>query len=171
MVIRPVPRKRGLTDVQMKMIPVHLSAKTVMDIKPRKFVPIQDIEGYVEALRKEGFYTDEELAAIEKKHRDVLPPPKEYPKPAWTPRVSSTDQVYVKLVVGQTKVKVIAFHPYAPLYKWWRDNPGKPPPIEVRAEYHLLLGMPKEMVMKMVKNDEKNTVKTLKPVIKTDPVF
>jgi hypothetical protein len=166
---RPAPRVRGVPDALCVFSP-HTPSSPIKE-RVKRFVPIRDVQGYMDALRHEGFYTEEEMAAIEKKHRDALPPPKEYPGPVWVHRVSSTDQVYVKLVVGQTKVKVIAFHPYAPLFKWWAENPGKPAPIDVRAEYHLLLGMPKEMVMKMVKNHEKKTVKALKPVVKSEPVF
>ena len=166
---RPALRARGVPDALCVFSPTPPSRAPKERVK--RFVPIQDVRGYMDALRHEGFYSEEEMAAIEKKHRDALPPPKEYPGPVWVPRVSSTDRVYVKLVVGQTRVKLIAFHPYAPLFRWWAENPGKPPPIDVRAEYHLLLGMPKEMVMKMVKNFEKKTVKALKPVLKSEPVF
>jgi hypothetical protein len=167
---RPAPRVRGVPDA-LCVFSVHPPSRAPKE-KVKRFVPIQDVRGYVDALRHEGFYSEEEILAIEKKHRDALPPPIDYtPKPAWVPRVSSTDSIYVKLVVGQTKVKVIAFHPYAPLFRWWAENPAKYPPIDVRAEYHLLLGMPKEMVMKMVKNYEKKTVKALKPVVKAEPVF
>lgn len=169
--IRPSIRVRGVSPSDCAPVKPRVVHPPVVE-KPKRFVPIKYIDEYVEALRKEGFYSESEIAAIEKKHRDAMPPKKEVPAPAWVPRVSSTDQVYVKLVVGKTKVKVVAFHPYAPLYTWWAENPGKlAAPIEVRAEYHLLLGMPQDMVMKMVKNYEKKTVKALKPVVKKDPVF
>lgn len=138
-------------------------------VNTKPFVPIKNIDEYITALKREGFYTDEQIAEIEKKHRDRM---KDYiPKPLWVPRVSSEDDVYVKLVIGNTKVKVVAFSPYAPIHRWNAENPGKPVPIEVRAEHLLLLGMPKDMVMKMIKKHEKSQKKELKPVKKGAPVF
>lgn len=135
-------------------------------VNTKPFVPIKNIDEYIKALKVEGFYTEEQIAEIEKKHWDRL---KDYG--VWVPRVSSEDQVYVKLVVGNTKVKVIAFHPYAPVHRWKTENPGKPVPIEVQAEHMLLMGMPKELVMKMIKKHEKTQKKELKPVKKGAPVF
>ncbi len=36
------------------------------------FVPIRDIDGYVSALKREGFYTDHQIADIRKRHQDAL---------------------------------------------------------------------------------------------------
>jgi hypothetical protein len=38
----------------------------------KKFVPIEDVDGYVIALKREGFYTDLQIADIRKKHEDAL---------------------------------------------------------------------------------------------------
>lgn len=146
-----------------------LKQKFPPSVNTKPFVPIKSIDEYIRALKHEGFYSDEQIAEIEKKHRDRM---KDYEvKPEWVPRVTSEDQVYVKLVVGNTKVKVIAFHPYAPIHRWNAEHPGQPAPIDVRAEHMLLMGMPKEMVMKMIKKYEKSQKKELKPVKKGAPVF
>jgi hypothetical protein len=36
------------------------------------FVPIQDIDGYISGLKREGFYTDLQIADIRKRHQDAL---------------------------------------------------------------------------------------------------
>lgn len=195
MAIRPVHRKRGVRLEDLPPLPYKESAPRMIlppwkveqrmsgaqtaafvrkhnlppSVNTKPFVPIKNIDEYITALKREGFYSDDEIAEIEKKHRERM---KDYiPKPLWVPRVESEDDVYVKLVVGNTKVKVIAFSPYAPIHRWNAENPGKPVPIEVRAEHLLLLGMPKDMVMKMIKKHEKSQKKELKPVKKGAPVF
>lgn len=36
------------------------------------FVPIRDINGYIDGLRREGFYSDLQIADIRKQHQDAL---------------------------------------------------------------------------------------------------
>jgi hypothetical protein len=37
-----------------------------------KFVPIADVDAYVKSLKREGFFTDLQIADIRKKHQDAL---------------------------------------------------------------------------------------------------
>lgn len=39
---------------------------------PRPFVPIADVDAYVASLKREGFYSDLQIADIRKKHQDAL---------------------------------------------------------------------------------------------------
>lgn len=122
---------------------------------PRKFVPIADIDGYINALRVEGKTSESDLKAIREKHIKHMPVVEEPPKPTWTPKVTDVRRVYTKLVVGKTKVKVVAYAPFDPLIKWWDRYPGRVPPIDVLAECRLLNGMPVDEVEKMIKRHEK----------------
>lgn len=37
-----------------------------------QFVPVRDIDGYIKGLKREGFYTDLQIADIRKRHQDAL---------------------------------------------------------------------------------------------------
>ena len=115
------------------------------------FVPIQDIEGYIRALRHNGTPEDE-LVKIREKHIAHMPPPPE-PKPKkWTHGYTFTDQIKIRLEVKGDRVHFKWSAPFEELHKYMYT--GKPIPLAVRVKCLLKAGAPDEYVKNVIKKTE-----------------
>lgn len=114
------------------------------------FVPIQDIEGYIRALRHNGTPEDE-LVKIREKHIAHMPPPPE-PKPKkWTHGYTFTDQIKIRLEVKGDRVHFKWSAPFEELHKYMYT--GKPIPLAVRVKCLLKAGAPDEYVKNVIKKN------------------
>jgi hypothetical protein len=154
-----------------------------------KFVPIADIDGYINALKNAGT-SEEELEMIREKHeRHISPPPAKYVyKPATTPQMP----VKTKLKVKGEKVKLSLCVPYDHVLDY--TYKAKKVPFDVMIRCMKMNGASDEFLLKQIqkhdaakksrkKDDEKfdaifdkyNKTKTkpvvFKPVKKMDPIF
>lgn len=108
-----------------------------------KFVPIRDIESYVQSLKTEGFYSDEKIQQIREKHEmalatmkpkvyEVKENPMEYKE-----YVKSHDGYYTKLeVTRHGKIKFRIIFPWREYNEWIAKNGVKktvPADIVVRC--------------------------------------
>ena len=87
------------------------------------FVPIEDIDGYVWALKKEGFYSDKQIENIRKKHQDALDKIKynklfgplmrleRKMKTSYKP-ICEYDKCRVLMVIKNNKIRVKIFRPF-----------------------------------------------------------
>lgn len=123
------------------------------EFKPFAFAPIQNIDGYISALRHNG-ESEERLAEIRAKH--TLPPPPPPKPPTWTPRVKFLDQVAVTLKVKGESVKVSIVAPFDEFRKYT----GKPVPLAVRVRAFKLNGAPDEVLKDMIRTQ--NTIESKK---------
>ena len=104
------------------------------------FVPIQDIEGYVRALTREGFYTADQIEEIRKKHEAHLKPLVEKPlspvRMHYIPILTDKESVYIKYTLtpkGKVKIKIVApFDEYNTLVKKLGFN-NVPPMAWIKA--------------------------------------
>lgn len=110
-----------------------------------KFVPIRDIDSYVDSLKTEGFYSDEKIQQIREKHEMELsnrkPTIYEIKKPSmeYKEYVKSYDGYYTKLeVTRHGKVKFRIIFPWREYTEWIQKNGVKkevPADIVVKCLY------------------------------------
>lgn len=154
-----------------------------------KFVPIADIDGYLQALKNSGT-SQEELEMIRERHeRHVSPPPAKYVyKPATTPQMP----VKSKLRVKGDKVKLSLCVPYDHVLDY--TYKAKKVPLDVMIRCMKMNGASDEFLVEQIqkhdaakktkkKDDERfdaifekyNKTKpkavVFKPVKKMDPIF
>ena len=114
-----------------------------------RFVPIQDINGYISSLRLTGDYTEDQLEQIRQKHtqnRPVKPPP----TPKWENPVRFLDQVMVKMSVQGCKVRVKLSVPFEEMIPYTYNAQG-PIPLAVRVRCFMRAGCPDELIKNIIK--------------------
>lgn len=109
-------------------------------MKMYEFKPIEDLNGYVRALQKEGFYSAKEIEEIRKKHQDAKDEQRFRHESKFLKHISTlTDTKFDSNVnnvwectvsVKGDKVRVI--FPFAELDDWFdKHRTVKPPPLTV----------------------------------------
>lgn len=106
-----------------------------------KFVPIQNIDGYISSLRLDG-ESEDKLAQIREKHLAAMPPKPESKPSEWRLPVKFLDDVMLKLKIvdGYVKVKVTA-----PLEELMQYT-SKPIPIAVTVRCLKRAGAPDDIL-------------------------
>lgn len=122
------------------------------------FIPIREdlLGAYVDGLRREGFYTEDQIQEIYEKHllanKNIKKPvyKKEVEqKIEYSPKVKNNDDYYVDFRVSKSKVKVNIVFPFKEMNEWHVKNGYKktlPPEIYIRC---LLLNGASEEYCKM----------------------
>lgn len=126
----------------------------------KRFVPIADIDGYIRAIKKEGFYSDFQIECIRQRHTDALeahmkPEPVVPPRPnsGYDQNVKNKDEVYLKMKVGKNGVKVQVIAPWSEYLDWIAKHGVRDIPDLVMIRCHALNGAPRswcEMMYKMM---------------------
>jgi hypothetical protein len=131
----------------------------------KRFVPIADIDGYIRALKTEGFYSPYEIECIRQRHINALEaqnkpeiviPPKrtmDYVK-----NVASKDDVYLKMKVGKNGVKAQVIAPWSEYLDWIAKHGTRNIPDLVVIRCHALNGAPRswcEMMYKLMLRSRK----------------
>ena len=133
-----------------------------------QFVPVRDIDGYIKGLKREGFYTDLQIADIRKRHQDAL---NELESEAQkkrdtrklkmerkvleyvasiikTPFDLSVDNVWecsVKIKVRKDgTLKVETVFPFAEFDHWMTYKEDKKPPLVMMLKCLKLAGAPRQ---------------------------
>lgn len=125
---------------------MRITFGTDPDISMPRFVPIADIDGYINCLRRDG-ESEERLAEIRAKHTAHLPPPPEPREPQWQLPVKFLDDVYLKLKVTEDGVRVKIIAPF----EEFRKYTGKPVPLAVRVRCFKLAGAPNDILMGIIR--------------------
>lgn len=131
------------------------------------FIPIRDIDGYVSGLKREGFYTDLQIADIRRKHQDALDTlaeQKERSRQTRTLRLERSvlekisrviktpfnlhvDNVWecnIKIKVRKDgSLKIATVFPFAEFDHWMTYKSDEKPPVLMMAKCLKLAGAPR----------------------------
>jgi hypothetical protein len=133
-----------------------------------KFVPICDIKGYVDSLRREGFYTELQIADIHKKHQDALDAIAQKKERdgfnrririqtklishlaqsingSFVPSVNNVWECNVSIKVGKDGPRVKVTFPFAELDHWVKYKETQKPPLMLVLKCMKNAGATKDM--------------------------
>jgi len=127
--------------------------------KMYEFKPIDDLDGYIKGLRREGFYTEAQIEEIRKKHQDAKDAMRFRHETKFLKHISSlTDTGFVSNVnniwectvsVKGNKVKVT--FPFAELDDWFAKHRTVRPPVMTVVKCLKLAGASRTVCEEVVK--------------------
>lgn len=126
----------------------------------KRFVPIADIDGYIGALKREGFYSEYQIESIRRRHTEALEQRKK-PEVDVEPKrtsdyqrlVTDKNDSYIKMKVGKHGVKVQVIAPWSEYLDWIEKHGTRDIPDLVVIRCHALNGAPRawcEMMYKIM---------------------
>jgi hypothetical protein len=177
---RPTPRKRlpnrvaepvGEPDPDTFLGKLMISMTREDTVEPPKFkyIPIADIDGYIEARKRRGD-NDDDLEMFKEERPYPVQTTKDVQK--WVCPVKFLDQVILSLTIKGTKIKANVVCPYEEMIPYCR-NPKGPIPVEVTIRCMKRAGAPKQSMFDILEHHNKYfSKKNLeKEQVKLDKVF